>query len=148
MKSFAVFFSNLDDSTHSGVISFHSLALADDLKDILNIYAKHRKSLVLLKNNTNAAADMLEEEYNTITQLIMDDAYGARLVARHLWEQQSRFPVLTLTMVHQPMKEEGAWAVKKLINLIFGGTGQNEFIKPHLIVRQSSGNMGNEYIIR
>ena len=29
------FFSNLDDSSHSGVMSFPSLALSDDLKDML-----------------------------------------------------------------------------------------------------------------
>ena len=234
---FRRFFSELDDSSHSGVISFPSLALADDLKDMLKIYAQRRKTLVLLNPNTNASKGMLEEEYSSITQLIMDDAYGGELAARHLWEQgcrkfyftylpgqpfmhrlkgfqaflaekgievgsfdkpealkaavsgdekvgiyadrdvhalnvlihlahlgitpgkrvllagnddkqQSRFSVPTLTTVHQPMKEEGALAVKKLINLIFGGTEQNEFVKPHLIVRQSTGNMGDEYIIR
>ena len=233
---FRDFFSNLDDSSHSGVISFPSLALSDDLKDMLKIYAQRRKTLVLLNPNTNSAKGMLEDEYSSITQLIMDDAYGGRLAAQHLYEQgcrkfyftylpgqpfrhrlkgfqeflaekgievssfdkpealknavagnekvgiyadrdvhalnvlihlahlgitpgervllvgnddkqQSRFSVPTLTTVHQPMREEGALAVKKLINLIFGGKEDNEFIKPHLIVRQSSGNMEDEYII-
>ena len=236
-EDFRKFFSELDDSTHSGVISFPALALADDLKDMLKLYAQRRNTLVLLNPNTNAAKGQLEEEYNSITQVIMDDSYGGRLAAQHLWEQgcskfcfthfagqpfmhrlkgfqdflnekgfevfsfdkpealqeaisgdekvgiyadrdvhalnvlihlarlgitpgervllvgnddkqQSRFSVPTLTTVHQPTKEEGALAVKKLINLIFGGKEENELIKPYLVVRQSSGNMNEEYIIR
>lgn len=236
-EDFYRFFDHLDDRSHSGVISFPSLALSEDLKDMLRIYAQRRKTLVLLNANTNSAKGMLEEEYSSITQLIMDDAYGGRLAAQHLWEQgcrrfyftylpgqpfrhrlkgfqdfladkgvevgtfdqpealkyavegnekigiyadrdvhalnmlihlarlgitpgervllvgnddkqQSRFSVPTLTTVHQPMREEGELAVKKLINIIFGGSEKNEFIKPHLIVRQSSGNTGEEYIIR
>ena len=236
-EDFRKFFSGLDDSTHSGVISFPSQALADDLKDMLKFYAQRRKTLVLLNPNTNAAKGLLEDEYSSITQVIMDDTYGGRLAAQHLWEQgcrkfyftylegqpfmhrlkgfqdflaekgfevgsfdkpealkdvisgsekvgiyadrdvhalnvlihlarlgvtpgervllvgnddkqQSRFSVPTLTTVHQPTKEEGFLAVKKLINLIFGGTEANELVKPYLIVRQSTGNMNEEYIIR
>ena len=235
-EDFRRFFNELDDRSHSGVISFPSLALSDDLKDMLKLYAQRRNTLVLLNPNTNSSKGLLEDEYSSITQVIMDDAYGGRLAARHLWEQgcstfcftylpgqpfrhrlkgfqeflaekgievisfdkpealksilagdekvgiyadrdvhalnmlihlarlgvtpgervllvgnddkqQSRFSEPTLTTVHQPMRKEGAIAVKKLINLIFGGVEDNEFVKPHLIVRQSSGNMSEEYII-
>jgi len=234
---FRNFFSNLDDSSHSGVISFPMFALPGGLQNVLKVYHQRRKTLILLNPNTNAYRGKLEEEYSAIPQLIMDDAYGGRLAAKHLLEQgcskfyftympgqpfmhrlkgfqeylaehgiavesfdqpealkravagkekigiyadrdvhalnviiylahlqiipgervllvgnddkqQSRFSVPTLTTVHQPMREEGELAVKKLINLIFGGVEHNEFIKPHLVVRQSSGNYGEEYIIR
>ena len=233
---FREFFANLDDSSHSGVISFPSLALSDDLKDMLKLYARRRKTLVLLNPNTNAPHGVLEDEYSSIPQLIMDDYYGGRLAARHLIEQQcskfyftcmpgqpfrhrlegfadelaehgfeinlfddpgrlkdivaadekigiyadrdvhalnilihlarlniipgervllvgndnkqqSRYSVPTLTTVHQPTREEGMLAVKKLINLIFGGTENNEYIKPYLIVRESTGNYKEEYNI-
>ena len=233
---FRDFFAKLDDSSHSGVISFPSLALSDDLKDMLKIYAQRRKTLVLLNPNTNSAKGMLEDEYSSIPQLIMDDSYGGRLAARHLLEQkcsnfyftympgqpfrhrlegfqselaengfevttfddpgmlkkiaesnektgiyadrdvhalnmlihlarlniipgervllvgndnkqQSQYSVPTLTTVHQPMREEGMLAVKKLVNLIFGGTEINEYIKPYLVVRESTGNYQQEYTI-
>ncbi len=234
---FCRFFRNVDDSSHSGVISFPALALSDDLKDMLKLYHQRRKTLILLNPNTNAAGGMLSEEYSAIPQLIMDDAYGGRLAARHLMEtgcrkfyftslpgqpflhrlsgfeaelsehgfaveciedvqqlkiitnteerigiyadrdvhalnllihlarlnitpgekvmlvgnddkQQSRFSIPTLTTIHQPIREEGELAVKKLINMIFGKTEKNEYIKPYLIVRQSTGNWSEEYIVK
>ena len=234
---FRRFFSTIDDSSHSGVISFPEMALSDDLKNMLHHYHQRRKTLILLNPNTNARFGRLDDEYAAIPQVIMDDTYGGRLAARHLLaqgcrrfyftnlpgqpflhrlegfkqelaengfevscfedmkmlpeilsgsdrigiyadrdvhalnmlihlaylkvipgdrvllvgnddKQQSRFSVPTLTTVHQPIREEGFLAVKKLINMIFGKPEKNEFIRPHLIVRQSSGNMGEEYIIR
>lgn len=234
---FRNFMSTLDDSSHSGLISFPTLALANDLKEMLRLYNQRRKTLILLNPNTNAVKGRLEDEFSSITQVVMDDAYGGRLAAQHLFEQgckrfyftylpgqpfmhrlegfqtflaekgqevisfddpaalkdavagdekvgiyadrdvhalnvlihlahlgitpggrvllvgnddkqQSRFSVPTLTTVHQPMREEGELAVKKLINLIFGGTEENEFIRPRLIVRQSTGNYNDEYTIQ
>lgn len=54
-------------------------------------------------------------------------------------KQQSRFAIPTLTTVHQPMRQEGAFAVKKLINMIFNGKEETEVLKPYLIVRESTG---------
>ena len=45
----------------------------------------------------------------------------------------------TLSSIHQPTKEEGRLAVKKLINMIFGKTEKDETIKPYLMVRESTG---------
>lgn len=234
---FRNFMNSLDDSTHSGLISFPALALSDDLKEMLKLYHQRRKTLILLNPYTNTVGGRLEDEFSSITQVVMDDAYGGELAARHLLDmgcrhfafthlagqpflhrlegfqrylaqrgfqvdtfddpgalrkycamdckvgiyadrdvhalnmivylahlgvtpgekillvgnddkQQSRYSVPTLTTVHQPMNEEGALAVKKLINLIFGGSEENEFIKPYLVVRQSTGNFKSEYVIR
>ena len=45
----------------------------------------------------------------------------------------------SLSSIHQPTREEGRRAVKKLINMIFGKTERDETIKPYLMVRESTG---------
>lgn len=45
----------------------------------------------------------------------------------------------SLTTVHQPTRNEGRLSVNKLIRMIYGGTEANETLKPHLVVRESSG---------
>lgn len=62
-------------------------------------------------------------------------------------KQQSRFSIPTLSTIHQPSCEEGRLAVQKLIRIIYGQREENELLKPHLIVRQSSGNFAGEYEI-
>ena len=51
----------------------------------------------------------------------------------------SRISVPSLTTVHQPTRNEGHIAVKKMINMIFGKTEQSETLKPFLAVRESTG---------
>lgn len=62
-------------------------------------------------------------------------------------KQQSSYSIPTLSTIHQPSCEEGMLAVEKLIRMIYGQEEKTELLKPYLIVRQSSGNNGNEYII-
>ena len=52
---------------------------------------------------------------------------------------QSVYSIPSLTSVHQPTREEGRLAVKKLISMIFGNDEKNETIRPYLMVRESSG---------
>ncbi|MBE6375988.1 MAG: LacI family transcriptional regulator [Lentisphaerae bacterium] len=231
---FRNFLAGLDDSNHSGVISFPTRALSDDLKELLILYHRRRKTLLLLNPQSNSFGGQPEDGFSNIPHLIMDDAYGGSLAAKHLIgkgcqhffftgfpgqhfrhrfagyreelarhsveavsfdsddelkkivalpgrigiyadrdthainliirlahlgitpgekvllvgnddKQQSRLS--GLTTIHQPIRQEGELAVKKLINLIFGGTEENEFIKPYLVVRQSTGNYETEYIV-
>lgn len=51
----------------------------------------------------------------------------------------SRISLPSLTTVHQPTRDEGHAAVKKMINMIFGKTEQSETLKPFLAVRESTG---------
>lgn len=51
----------------------------------------------------------------------------------------SRISNPSLTTVHQPTREEGHIAVRKMINMIFGKTEQSETLKPFLAVRESTG---------
>lgn len=62
-------------------------------------------------------------------------------------KQQSAYSIPTISTIHQPSCEEGELAVKKLIRMIYGQSEENELLKPYLIVRQSSGNYGEEYKI-
>lgn len=62
-------------------------------------------------------------------------------------KQQSAYSIPTLTTIHQPSCEEGVLAVEKLIRMIYGQSEKSELLKPHLVVRQSSGNFGEEYKI-
>ena len=45
----------------------------------------------------------------------------------------------SLTTVHQPTRREGALAVEKLIRMIFGERETGERLKPHLVIRESTG---------
>ncbi|MBR7104473.1 MAG: LacI family DNA-binding transcriptional regulator [Lentisphaeria bacterium] len=45
----------------------------------------------------------------------------------------------SLSTVHQPTREEGVLAVRKVINLIGGGSEENEQLNPWLMIRESSG---------
>lgn len=51
----------------------------------------------------------------------------------------SRFSIPSLSTVHQPTRQEGHLAMEKLIRLIFGETEPGEMLKPHLVVRESTG---------
>ena len=42
-----------------------------------------------------------------------------------------------LTTIHQPFREEGRLAARKLINLIYGETEQSALISPRLVARDS-----------
>ena len=46
---------------------------------------------------------------------------------------------VSLSTVHQPMKEEGVLAVQKVIHLTEGKTVEDELLNPWLLIRESSG---------
>lgn len=46
---------------------------------------------------------------------------------------------ISLSTVHQPMREEGSLAVKKVIRLTEGNTVEDELLNPWLMIRESSG---------
>lgn len=50
----------------------------------------------------------------------------------------ARLPV-SLSTIHQPMKEEGILAIKKVISLIEKKSVENELLNPWLMVRESTG---------
>ena len=50
----------------------------------------------------------------------------------------SRISLPSLTTVHQPTREEGHIAVRKMINMIFGKLENSEVIKPFLRIREST----------
>ena len=45
----------------------------------------------------------------------------------------------SLSTIHQPTREEGSLAVKKVVQLLSGESVQDEFLNPWLMVRESSG---------
>lgn len=51
----------------------------------------------------------------------------------------SIYCVPSLTTVHQPTRREGRAAVEKLVRIIYGGQEKSEMLKPHLVIRESTG---------
>ncbi|MBO4633428.1 MAG: LacI family DNA-binding transcriptional regulator [Lentisphaeria bacterium] len=51
----------------------------------------------------------------------------------------SRISCPSLTTIHQPTREEGQRAVHKLVSMIYGKDEQNEWIKPYLMHRETTG---------